>query len=156
MCIRITKELKTVYEQTEKIDLSQKIDKGIFCRILKHLGYIDSGVAISERMGQLIELAWRTIRTKCKKGELLKEEPQPSSFNNEGDGPADGDYEEEKEIDSNSDVDCVTFENFAMLLNLINNVYIKSTIQAKSANEIIEEEEEDSEGSKRPFGYVDF
>ena len=42
-----------------------------------------------------------------------------------------------------------------MLLNLINNVYIKNKIQAKSANEVIDEEEEGSEESKRPFGYVD-
>ena len=52
-------------------------------------------------------------------------------------------------------IECVTFENFAMLLNLINNVYIKNTIQAKSANEVIDEEEEGSEASGRPFGYVD-
>ena len=52
-------------------------------------------------------------------------------------------------------VECVTFENFAMLLNLINNVYIKNKIQAKSANEVIDEEEEESEEMKRPFGYVD-
>ena len=52
-------------------------------------------------------------------------------------------------------VESVTFENFAMLLNLINNVYIKNNIQARSANEVIEEEEEGSENSGRPYGFVD-
>ena len=42
-----------------------------------------------------------------------------------------------------------------MLLSLINNVYIKNKIEPKSANEVIEEEEEGSENNKRPFGYVD-
>ena len=42
-----------------------------------------------------------------------------------------------------------------MLLNLINNVYIKNNIQARSANEVIEEEEEGSENSGRPYGFVD-
>ena len=49
----------------------------------------------------------------------------------------------------------VTFENFAMLLNLINNVYIKNNIQATSSSQIIDEEEEDSEANHRPYGYVD-
>lgn len=51
--------------------------------------------------------------------------------------------------------ECVTFENFAMLLNLINNVYIKNTIQASSSSQVIDEEEEDSEANARPYGYVD-
>ena len=42
-----------------------------------------------------------------------------------------------------------------MLLNLINNVYIKNNVQARSANEVIEEEEDGSETDFRPFGYVD-
>ena len=42
-----------------------------------------------------------------------------------------------------------------MLLNLINNVYIKNNIQATSSSQIIDEEEEDSEANQRPYGYVD-
>ena len=53
-------------------------------------------------------------------------------------------------------VECLTFENFAMLLNLINNVYIKnSNKHSKSVNEVIDEEEEGCEDSNRPYGYVD-
>ena len=68
MCIRITKELKTVYELVEKIDLSKKIDKVIFTKILRHLGYIDHGQISTE---PLVDLAWRTIRTKADKEEIL-------------------------------------------------------------------------------------
>ena len=44
-----------------------------------------------------------------------------------------------------------------MLLNLINNVYIKNNYAGvkPSANEVIEEEEDLSINFKRPFGYVD-
>ena len=43
-----------------------------------------------------------------------------------------------------------------MLLNLINNVYIKnSNKHSKSVNEVIDEEEEGCEDSNRPYGYVD-
>ena len=35
---------------------------------------------------------------------------------------------DEKADDSPSMKECVTFENFAMLLNLVNNVYIKNNI----------------------------
>ena len=42
-----------------------------------------------------------------------------------------------------------------MLLNLINNVYIKNTVQARSTQVVIDEEEEGSENSGRPFGFVD-
>ena len=52
-------------------------------------------------------------------------------------------------------IECVTFENFAMLLNLINNVYIKNNFMGKSSNQVIDEEEEDSEKNMRPFGFVD-
>jgi hypothetical protein len=41
-----------------------------------------------------------------------------------------------------------------MLLNLINNVYIKNNIQPFTS-QVIDEEEEESEASVRPFGYVD-
>ena len=59
----------------------------------------------------------------------------------------------EKLEETNSVYDYVTFENFAMLLNLINNVYIKNNNQP-TTNQIIDEEEE-SESTHRPFGYVD-
>ena len=54
-------------------------------------------------------------------------------------------------------IESITFENFAMLLNLINNVYIKNNYAGvkPSANEVIEEEEDLSINFKRPFGYVD-
>eukprot|EP00353_Schmidingerella_taraikaensis_P005450 CAMPEP_0185574030 /NCGR_PEP_ID=MMETSP0434-20130131/5588_1 /TAXON_ID=626734 ORGANISM="Favella taraikaensis, Strain Fe Narragansett Bay" /NCGR_SAMPLE_ID=MMETSP0434 /ASSEMBLY_ACC=CAM_ASM_000379 /LENGTH=72 /DNA_ID=CAMNT_0028190455 /DNA_START=1326 /DNA_END=1544 /DNA_ORIENTATION=+ len=42
-----------------------------------------------------------------------------------------------------------------MLLNLVNNVYIKNNAPAKSTNEVIEEEEETNTQLVRPFGYVD-
>ena len=42
-----------------------------------------------------------------------------------------------------------------MLLNLINNVYIKNNILAKSSTQVIDEEEEGSEKNMRPFGFVD-
>ena len=51
--------------------------------------------------------------------------------------------------------DYLSFENFAMLLNLINNVYIKNNIVAKSSSQIIDEEEEGSDRKMRPFGFVD-
>lgn len=41
MCIRITKELKEVYENVMNIDLGKKIPYSIFTDILAHLGYID-------------------------------------------------------------------------------------------------------------------
>jgi hypothetical protein len=41
-----------------------------------------------------------------------------------------------------------------MLLNLINNVYIKNNNQP-TTSQIIDEEEEESESTHRPFGYVD-
>lgn len=43
-----------------------------------------------------------------------------------------------------------------MLLNLINNVYIRSHAPRRPiVNQVIEEEEADSDLKKRPFGYVD-
>ena len=42
MCIRITKELKDVYEKVMKIDLCKKIDYVTFLRTLINLGYLDS------------------------------------------------------------------------------------------------------------------
>ena len=42
MCIRITKELKDVYEGNLKIDLASKIQYPLFVKILTILGYLDS------------------------------------------------------------------------------------------------------------------
>ena len=58
-------------------------------------------------------------------------------------------------LENDGNQDYVSFENFAMLLNLINNVYIKNNIIAKSSNQVIDEEEEGSERNMRPFGFVD-
>ena len=58
-------------------------------------------------------------------------------------------------IQLQQDPESVSFENFAMLLNLINNVYIKNNILAKSSTQVIDEEEEGSEKNMRPFGFVD-
>ena len=41
MCIRITKELKHVYENDMRIDLGRKIFYPTFCEILTKLGYLD-------------------------------------------------------------------------------------------------------------------
>ena len=87
----------------------------------------------------LVRLAWSTIRTLCPVNDVGKSDEA---------GPT-------EEVKEKRMVECVTFENFAMLLNLINNVYIKNKIQAKSAHEVIDEEEEGSEECQRPFGYVD-
>ena len=150
MCIRITKELKSVYENEMRIDLSRKITYPIFCSILGILGYLDKKVGMQDvnrvARNPLIILAWQTIRTKCHPSELYGASPQDDES---------GPYEEAKAPSSDAQVECVTFENFAMLLSLINNVYIKNKIEPKSSNEVIEEEEEGSESSKRPFGYVD-
>ena len=57
--------------------------------------------------------------------------------------------------DQQESEDYLSFENFAMLLNLINNVYIKNNIVAKSSSQVIDEEEEGSDRKMRPFGFVD-
>ena len=54
-----------------------------------------------------------------------------------------------------SSIDSVTFENFAMLLNLVNNVYIKNNTSAISTTDVIDEEEDTGTMIVRPFGYVD-
>ena len=41
MCIRITKELKQVYENDMKIDLGYKIAYKHFHQIMCHLGYLE-------------------------------------------------------------------------------------------------------------------
>ena len=135
-----------MYENEMRIDLGRKITYQIFCTILSVLGYLDRKMGkdnLAKAIADpLVKLAWQTIRTQCISVELY------GPTNNEELGP----YEE---AENNHVVECVTFENFAMLLSLINNVYIKNKIEPKSSNEVIEEEEEESESSKRPFGYVD-
>ena len=71
-------------------------------------------------------------------------------------GEADGPFEKTKEVLDETTVDSATFENFAMLLNLINNVYIKNSRAFAGSNAVIDEEE-DTEKVKieRPYGYVD-
>lgn len=41
MCIRITKELKSVYENVAKIELSRCIDFEMFLEILSIMGYLN-------------------------------------------------------------------------------------------------------------------
>ena len=41
MCIKITKDLKQVYENEMQIDLGKKIFYPTFCMILTHLGYLE-------------------------------------------------------------------------------------------------------------------
>ena len=148
MCIRITKELKDVYEKVMKINLGYKVQYPTFVSILVALGYIDrqpnsmTGMLLS--IEQLVKLAWQTVHTKCKPSEIYAYQSLDESC---------GPYEEIKELNF---VECLTFENFAMLLNLINNVYIKNSSKpSKSVNEVIDEEEEGCEDSNRPYGYVD-
>jgi len=42
-----------------------------------------------------------------------------------------------------------------MLLNLINNVYIKNSTAVARSDAVIEEEEDADHAQARPFGYVD-
>lgn len=51
MCIRITKELKHVYENVMHIDLSQKIFYPTFCAILQTLGYLDRTREVNQFVG---------------------------------------------------------------------------------------------------------
>ena len=141
MCIRITKELKQIYDSVLRIDLNKKVSYPLFLLILFHLGYLEKSPSSANfdlacESNTLTQLAWRTIFTKCAPEELAEEQ-------------------EESGPQEETSVECVTFENFAMLLNLINNVYIKNNVQARSANEVILEEEEGSEHCGRPYGYVD-
>ena len=81
MCIRITKELKHVYESDFRIDLSKKIFYPTFCAILAKLGYLDQTKEINLQSRQLlvpssndplVRLAWSTIRTICPIDEIDK------------------------------------------------------------------------------------
>ena len=104
-----------------QIDLGKKIFYPTFCVILTILGYLDNKDGSAENRkfrssnDPLVRLAWRTIRTKCPADELEE------NYNIEAAGP----YEVDSQVEM---IECVTFENFAMLLNLINNVYIKNKI----------------------------
>ena len=70
-------------------------------------------------------------------------------------------FEKKKKTQKSENFCALRSHNFRKLAyiqfmrTLINNVYIKNKIEPKSANEVIEEEEEGSENNKRPFGYVD-
>ena len=97
---------------------------------------------MSAKEEALVSLAWQTVRSK---GEKDMEVFGIEDFVN---------FKSQDKKGNDSRYDYVTFENFAMLLNLINNVYIKNNIQPFTS-QIIDEEEEESEALVRPFGYVD-
>ena len=73
----------------------------------------------------LTKLAWQMIKTKCHASEVVGFSFLSEHTEHQDDGPG-----EDAELAGKSArerlVECVTFENFAMLLNLINNVYIKN------------------------------
>jgi len=141
MCIRITKELKHVYESVLSIDLSKKIQYSLFLQMLTVLGYLDKKPLPGAQEEKIVQVAWQSIRTHHPPHEI-------HGYNAEEEAGPDEEMKKEPQL-----VESTTFENFAMLLNLINNVYIKNSVNPKSANEVIEEEEDAP--LKRPFGYVD-
>jgi hypothetical protein len=128
MCIRITRELKTVFEQQVRIGLWEKIGFPVFVKIMTLLGYLNSAITngymlptMSPKEEQLVVLAWQTVRSR---GESTTEIVGNGDY---------AQYKQNKQIAecSSQAQDCfdyVTFENFAMLLNLINNVYIKNNV----------------------------
>jgi|694.fasta_scaffold96035_2 hypothetical protein len=71
MCIRITRELKMIYEQEIKIPLTVKIAFPVFVKILTIMGYINSSFntkeymtpAMSAKEEQLLALAWQTVKS---------------------------------------------------------------------------------------------
>jgi len=136
-----------------KIDLSKKISYQVFIDILANMGYIDKRATVYNNE-HLVKLAWQMIKTRGR----------PSDVHTTGTKFTDevNPYEEEPALEHSirlreTTVDSVTFENFAMLLNLINNVYIKNNTPARSTNEVIDEEEDFGTGTMivRPFGYAD-
>ena len=75
-----------------------------------------------------------------------------------GDGPRENysDQQQNEESQSPQVSDSVSFENFAMFLNLVNNVYIRSSAPKQPiSDQVIEEEELDSDLNRRPYGFVD-
>lgn len=134
MCIRITRELKTVYEQQVRLGLSDKIGFPVFVKILTLLGYLNSNVSsnymlptMSQKEESLVVLAWRTVRSR---GDENTEIVGNDEFAEFAQVKADKHLKKAQEfLRENKDAfDYVSFENFAMLLNLINNVYIKNNI----------------------------
>jgi hypothetical protein len=120
MCIRITRELKHVYEYEMRISLETKISFPIFVKILALLGYLNSTVGskiivptMTRKEENLVSLAWQTIRCQGHP-DIHKDNVQFS--------------QKTQDIMPPDFFDYVSFENFAMLLNLINNVYIKSSV----------------------------
>lgn len=65
MCVRITKELKQIYDVDLRIDLGQKITFPTFVEILARLGYLDRDANSmgATSLEPLTRLAWETIRT---------------------------------------------------------------------------------------------
>jgi len=147
--------VKTKFRETDKANLDKKTIKGIPWSSLKY-------EAMEDNFDQTFQFAGYTQEEQQTVTKLI------TAQRNQGNMeplviPADyvyGLHEEEESKLTSEDLpvsvrECVTFENFAMLLNLINNVYIKNTIQASSSSQVIDEEEEDSEANARPYGYVD-
>jgi hypothetical protein len=98
---------------------------------------------MSPKEEQLVLLAWHTVRSKGEKDMEIFGIEDFVNFKTEV-----------NKTEHDTCYDYVTFENFAMMLNLINNVYIKNNVQPFTS-QVIDEEEEESEALVRPFGYVD-
>lgn len=75
MCIRITRELKQIYEKEIKIELNMKIGFTIFVKILTIMGYLSSNKVrfntkdfmaptMSSKEEMLVQLAWNTVKSK--------------------------------------------------------------------------------------------
>jgi hypothetical protein len=72
MCIRITRELKQIYEQEIKIELGVHIGFPIFVKILTIMGYLNNPLNttdhsiphMSSKEEQLVYLAWQTVKSK--------------------------------------------------------------------------------------------
>lgn len=111
-------------------------------------------------MEPLTRLAWETIKTVSPIEQIFSNGSRHchAFHSSQADGPqenyTDGTGDTKSPL---KEAESVSFENFAMLLNLINNVYIRSSaLRRPIANQVIEEEEADSDLNKRPYGYVDF
>ena len=147
--------VKTKFRETDKVDLDKKQIKGIPWSDLKHDAMTEDFDKTNQFAGytqdeqQTVTRLIAAQRNQCDMEQLILPADYVVGLQDDG------------EVKLHSDDlpiqvrECVTFENFAMLLNLINNVYIKNTIQASSSSQIIDEEEEDSEANARPYGYVD-
>lgn len=78
LCIRITRELKEVYEYVINISLTDKIGFPLFVKILALLGYLNSTVtsnlimpSMSPKEEQLVVLAWQSVRIRGTQDTLI-------------------------------------------------------------------------------------